>query len=975
MSSGSEPDGDFGGDVESYDSQREEEIEIENEREGNQKRQLSGDESEENNYQPEKKKHKSGKSSKKKDKKQRLEKGKLIADIRNFEDLDVDVSSDEEFSEDEPEYDEEELQREIEGFIASDEDEEVRKAGKSQYRHANFVHPQDRDQKTAEAIAREIEDRHAKTYTQADDIEVDDDGGRSSIAQQSRLPTIKDPRLWMVKTQSGMEKIVASRILQKYLTRQNTPHPLSIFSVITQDHLKGYIYIEARRENHVREAIERMDGIMQFSVTMVQLDEMVQIMKVPKTKVEVKKGDWVRVKKGTYADDFAVVQDFDSVNSLAEVKIIPRIDFTNTEEEEGTNKRGRKKVISRPQARLFNPDDIVNLTGDASTVETFQDYNGENVHKWNGLNFKDGFLYKFFSVKNLNLDVKPSLEDIKNFSRVQKNQNNDDEEEDNHAKEKSELAFAQKAQQLVRKGPKVHYAKGDLVRVFEGDLKSLIGEVQTVEGDLVRIIPKHEQLSGQVLPILASQIQKYFRDGDHIKVKSGKHMGETGMIVKIHEDSATVMSDVGNKELKLLIADIQKCTDISTGQKLGEYALYDLVQLGPHDVGVIVRIDSDGAHILEENGKVRQIKLQGIRGKKDSKKSLGRDVDGNTIGKGDAIQIVDGTHMSKKGLVKHIFRFFVFVHNREIPENNGIFVVKGKQCKLRGHSQNSMMQGTNTVGRTNPTNFGTKPVYNGNRPSSRRNDTLLSKTVTITRGPWKGLAGIVRSATDSVVMIQLQSGLEKISVSRDMIREEHFEPRAVDTSSYTNDYQNPYGNQTPSGGATPFRPQTPSHYGGATPQRPSTPHHDQDSSDHEGDVHDQYSSNINEFNFMNAPTTPSAVSTPMYSDNPKTPFDNNFQTPDTFNAPMTYDAGTPMTFDPSTPGLNSVNTPSGYMHDSNASNTPLFSRLDKIVVVDGEFKGKRGVIANLIDNSEGIVKFYDNEIKILKLNCLAMDSL
>lgn len=71
------------------------------------------------------------------------------------------------------------------------------------------------------------------------------------------------------------------------------------------------------------------------------------------------------------------------------------------------------------------------------------------------------------------------------------------------------------------------------------------------------------------------------------------------------------MSDVGNKELKLLISDIQKCTDISTGQKLGEYALYDLVQLGPHDVGVIVRIDSDGAHVLEENGKVRQIKLQG----------------------------------------------------------------------------------------------------------------------------------------------------------------------------------------------------------------------------------------------------------------------------------------------------------------------------------------------------------------------------
>jgi len=448
-------------------------------------------------------------------------------------------------------------------------------------------------------------------------------------------------------------------------------------------------------------------------------------------------------------------------------------------------------------------------------------------------------------------------------------------------------------------------------------------------------------------------------------------VGETGMIVKIYEDSATVMSDVGNKELKLLIADIQKCTDISTGQKLGEYALFDLVQLGPHDVGVIVRIDSDGAHILEENGKVRQIKLQGIRGKKDSKKSLGRDIDGNTIGRGDAIEIVDGTHNKKKGNVKHIFRFFVFVHNREIQENNGIFVVKGKQCKLRGHSQNSMMQGTNTPGRSaQSNNFGTKPVYNGqSRPNSRRNDSLLNKTVTITRGPWKGMAGLVRSATDSKVMIQLPSGLEKITVNRDMIREEQYEPRAIDTS-YLNDNYNPYGNQTPSGGATPFRPQTPSHYGGATPQRPSTPHHDQDLSDHEGDVHDQYSSNINDYNFM-APTTPLAMSTPMtmYGDNPKTPFENNFQTPDTFNAPLTYDAGTPMTFDPSTPGLGSVNTPGGYMHESSG---PTFQRLDKIMVIDGEFKGKTGTIANLIDTTEGIVKFQDNEIKILKLNCLAL---
>jgi hypothetical protein len=90
--------------------------------------------------------------------------------------------------------------QEVAGFIASDDEEENDLADKSRYRHHNFVLPQDRGQKTAEDIAREIEARHAKTYTQADDLVVEDDGGRGSIAQQSRLPTIKDPKLWLVKT-------------------------------------------------------------------------------------------------------------------------------------------------------------------------------------------------------------------------------------------------------------------------------------------------------------------------------------------------------------------------------------------------------------------------------------------------------------------------------------------------------------------------------------------------------------------------------------------------------------------------------------------------------------------------------------------------------------------------------------------------------------------------------------------------------
>lgn len=41
----------------------------------------------------------------------------------------------------------------------------------------------------------------------------------------------------------------------------------------------------------------------------------------------MKRGDWVRVKKGAYADDMGLVEAYDSITNQVEVKLIPRVDF------------------------------------------------------------------------------------------------------------------------------------------------------------------------------------------------------------------------------------------------------------------------------------------------------------------------------------------------------------------------------------------------------------------------------------------------------------------------------------------------------------------------------------------------------------------------------------------------------------------------------------------------------------------------
>lgn len=101
-----------------------------------------------------------------------------------------------------------------------------------------------------------------------------------------------------------------------------------------------------------------------------------------------------------------------------------------------------------------------------------------------------------------------------------------------------------------------------------------------------------------------SYVQKFFRVGDHVKVESGSCVGETGLIVKVQDNVATLISDISQHEVKVLTSDIRECAAVSPGLKFGDYMLHDLVQLDLNTVGVITFIERDSAQVLDSNGKV-----------------------------------------------------------------------------------------------------------------------------------------------------------------------------------------------------------------------------------------------------------------------------------------------------------------------------------------------------------------------------------
>src|SRR5690349_19180323 len=95
-----------------------------------------------------------------------------------------------------------------------------------------------------------------------------------------------------------------------------------------------------------------MRNLQEWTVKLVPIKEMVDVMTVSKKQISVKRGDWVRVKRGVYLGDIAQVEDVDEARGRVIVKLIPRLDYS------GTSKDDKKRKTRMP-ARFFNPEDVM----------------------------------------------------------------------------------------------------------------------------------------------------------------------------------------------------------------------------------------------------------------------------------------------------------------------------------------------------------------------------------------------------------------------------------------------------------------------------------------------------------------------------------------------------------------------------------------------------------------------------------------
>ncbi|GMI90582.1 global transcription factor group A2 [Hibiscus trionum] len=718
---------------------------------------------------------------------------KAPRDGSQFFDLEAQVDSDEEEEEDEGE----------DGFIvesgADMPDEDI-----GRRMHRRPLPLREDEQEDVEALERSIQARYARSSHAEYDEETTD------VEQQALLPSVRDPKLWMVKCAIGRERETAVCLMQKYIDRGSD---LQIRSVIALDHLKNYIYIEADKEAHVREAIKGQRNIFGAKIMLVPIREMTDVLSVESKAIDLSRDTWVRMKTGNYKGDLAQVVDVDNVRQRVTVRLIPRIDLQALANKLEGREVPKKKAFV-PPPRLMNVDEARELhirvehRRDPLTGDYF-DYIGVML-------FKDGFLYKTVSMKSISAqNIKPTFDELEKFRAPS-------------VKGEGEMAGLSTLFANRKKG---HFMKGDAVIVVKGDLKNLKGWVEKVEEENVHIRPEMKGLP-KTLAVNEKELCKYFEPGNHVKVVAGTKEGATGMVVKVEQHVLIILSDTTKEHIRVFADDVVESSEVTTGvTKIGEYELRDLVLLDNNSFGVIIRVEREAFQVLKgvpDRPEVSLVKLREIKCKLEKKFDV-HDKYRNTVSVKDVVRILEGSCKGKQGPVEHIYKGVLFVYDRHHLEHAGFICAKAGSCCVVGGSRSNGGRNGDSFSRfgnfktpsrvpPSPRRFsrGGPPFDSGGRHRGGRggHDALVGTTVKVRQGPYKGYRGRVVDIKGQSVRVELESQMKVVTVDRNFVSD-----NVVVSTPHRDTSRYGMGSETPMRSSrTPLHPyMTPMRDSGATP--------------------------------------------------------------------------------------------------------------------------------------------------------------
>lgn len=151
--------------------------------------------------------------------------------------------------------------------------------------------------------------------------------------------------------------------------------------------------------------------------------------------------------------------------------------------------------------------------------------------------------------------------------------------------------------------------------------------------------------------------------------------------------------------------------------------------------------------------------------------AVATDRNGSEIRNDDTVREIGGDQ--KQGVILHIYRSFLFLHNREQTENSGISVVRATNVATVAAKGGRVAQASSgpDLNKMNPALQRNGANGNGAMPPPKSfgRDRALGQTVTIRKGAYKGLLGIVKDTTDTEARVELHTKGKTITVPKDTL--------------------------------------------------------------------------------------------------------------------------------------------------------------------------------------------------------------
>ncbi|KAH6615772.1 hypothetical protein B0J18DRAFT_451801 [Chaetomium sp. MPI-SDFR-AT-0129] len=601
-------------------------------------------------------------------------------------------------------------------------------------------------------------------------------GEMAVVPKRLLLPSVDDPGIWAVRCKEGKERDVVFSIMRRIEERAGGKDEVPITAAFERGGpnsvMKGYIYVEARRQNDIMIALDGvLDVYPRSKMILVELKDMPDLLRVVKTP-NLEPGAWVRLKKpAKHAGDLAQVVDVTENGLEARVRFIPRLDYGVRDDSiTADGKRKRPGMPGpRPPQRLFSE-----IEARKRQPRYIQGNPQTNTWTYMGEDFENGFQVKDIKIQQLDVkDVNPTLEEVTKFAS-----GSEDGTEN--------LDLKALAASLKDSNTNVAYVPGDVIEVYEGEQRGVVGKAINVQGDIVTLRVSEGDLAGQTIEVPNKGLRKRFREGDHVKVIGGSRFrDEVGMIVKIVEDRVTLLTDQTHTEVTVFSKDLREASDIGGQGSLGQYSLLDLVQLDPTTVACIVKVDRESMVVLDQNGDTRQVMPSQIANKLPKRRTaVAADRNGSEIRLDDVVREYGG--QQRQGKIIHIHRSYIFLHSNATTENAGVFVTRAgnvntiaaKGGRVTNQNTGPDLTAMNPALKRNPAQNQMPP------PKTFGRDRALGQTVSIRRGGYKGLMGIVKDTTDTSARVELHGKNKIINIPKnDLIFKDKITGKTIDIYS------------------------------------------------------------------------------------------------------------------------------------------------------------------------------------------------